>query len=89
MPFSIDHLERECVKEADRFCDAMRQFLREQRPKGAVLGLWGGIDSSVTAAAGPTRAQVEDAFNDIDTSRCTTRYQHLKPILMEEIVRAG
>jgi NAD+ synthase len=36
--------------ECGRIADAMRRQLREMRRKGVVLGLSGGIDSSVTAA---------------------------------------
>ncbi len=43
----------------------------------------------VAAATGLTRAEVEHAFKDIDTKRSTTRYQHLKPVLLEEIVHVG
>jgi NAD+ synthase len=50
MAFSKDDLKLDCAKEADRIGDAIRRFLRDTRRKGVVLGLSGGIDSSVTAA---------------------------------------
>ena len=43
----------------------------------------------VAAAAGLTVAQVEYAFKDIDTKRSTTRYQHMRPVLVEEILDVG
>ncbi|MDB5104053.1 MAG: nadE [Fibrobacteres bacterium] len=50
MAFTKAALDLDCAKEADRIGDAMRSQLRESRRKGLVLGLSGGIDSSVTAA---------------------------------------
>ena len=50
MPFSIDSLRIDCALEADRIGDMLRRMLRETHRKGIVLGLSGGIDSSVTAA---------------------------------------
>lgn len=50
MAFSKDNLKLDCATEADRIGEAMRKQLRELRRKGVVLGLSGGIDSSVTAA---------------------------------------
>ncbi len=49
MPFSKDELRLDCSAEADRIAQAMRRQLREIRRKGLVVGLSGGIDSSVTA----------------------------------------
>jgi NAD+ synthase len=43
----------------------------------------------VAEAAGLTPAQVEHAFKEIDTKRSTTRYQHLRPLLVEEITHVG
>ncbi len=50
MAFSRDVLRLDCAAEADRIGEAMRRQLREIRRRGVVLGLSGGIDSSVTAA---------------------------------------
>ena len=43
----------------------------------------------VAMAAGLTAAQVAHAFDDIDAKRNATRYQHLKPVLLEEVVNVG
>ncbi|MDB5049855.1 MAG: synthetase [Fibrobacteres bacterium] len=50
MAFSKENLALDRPKEADRIGDAMRRQLKEMRRKGLVLGISGGIDSSVTAA---------------------------------------
>jgi NAD+ synthase len=50
MPFDKAALEIDCASEAQRIGDTVRRQLREIRRKGMVLGLSGGIDSSVTAA---------------------------------------
>lgn len=50
MTFSKEVLHLDCAAEADRISEAMRRQLREIRRRGVVLGLSGGIDSSVTAA---------------------------------------
>jgi NAD+ synthase len=50
MPFSKDALRIDCSLEADRIGETMREQLRRLRRRGVVLGLSGGIDSSVTAA---------------------------------------
>jgi NAD+ synthase len=50
MVFSKDVLRLDCAAEADRIGESMRRQLREIKRKGVVLGLSGGIDSSVTAA---------------------------------------
>ena len=62
MPFNIDHLKIDCAEEADRIGEAMRLFLRETRRKGVVLGLSGGIDSSVTAALAVRALGAERVF---------------------------
>jgi NAD+ synthase len=49
--FSADTLRIDPMREAERICLAIRdQVLRTLRRRGAVVGLSGGIDSSVTAA---------------------------------------
>ncbi len=49
--FSLDDLTLDAADEADRIVAAIRsQVLRQLRRKGVVVGLSGGIDSSVTAA---------------------------------------
>ena len=49
--FSADALRLDAAVEIDRICDAVRaQVLRGLRKRGVVVGLSGGIDSSVTAA---------------------------------------
>jgi len=60
MTFDKNALHIDCAAEAQRIGDTMRRQLREFRRKGIVLGLSGGIDSSVTAslavrALGPER----------------------------------
>jgi NAD+ synthase len=50
MTFSKDVLRLDCAAEAERIGQTLRQQLREIRRQGLVLGLSGGIDSSVTAA---------------------------------------
>ena len=47
--FSKDILKLDCEKEADKICDQMRKFLsNDLKRRGIVLGISGGIDSSVT-----------------------------------------
>src|SRR5215471_18728532 len=49
--FSADALRIDAAAETDRIAAALReQVLRRLRKRGVVLGLSGGIDSSVTAA---------------------------------------
>jgi NAD+ synthase len=50
MTFSKDVLRLDCAAEVERIGQTMRRQLREIRRQGVVLGLSGGIDSSVTAA---------------------------------------
>lgn len=50
-PFSAEALRIDVTREADRIAAAIReQVLKTLRKRGAVVGLSGGIDSSVTAA---------------------------------------
>ena len=50
-PFTSDVLKLDAECECERIVTSLRQtVLRDQRRKGAVLGLSGGIDSSVVAA---------------------------------------
>ena len=45
-----------------------------------------GVDpSTVAQAIGLKPEQIEKVYGDIDTKRATTRYLHLKPLLMEEV----
>jgi NAD+ synthase len=45
-----------------------------------------GIEPSVVASAiGLLPEQVQKVYHDIDTKRATTRYLHMKPLLMEEV----
>ena len=50
MAFDKNALRIDCEAESDRIVDAIRRQVRQIRRKGVVLGLSGGIDSSVTAA---------------------------------------
>jgi NAD+ synthase len=50
-PFSKDVLLLDCEKETDMICSRIRQLFSEQlKRRGVVLGISGGIDSSVTLA---------------------------------------
>jgi NAD+ synthase len=49
-PFSAGLLRLDCEKEADRIAEAIRAYLMSVRRKGVIIGLSGGIDSSVTLA---------------------------------------
>ena len=45
-----------------------------------------GMEPSVVASAIDLLAeQVQKVYDDIDTKRATTRYLHMKPLLMEEV----
>jgi NAD+ synthase len=47
--FSKDILKLDCEKEANKICDQIRKFLsNDLKRRGIVLGISGGIDSSVT-----------------------------------------
>jgi NAD+ synthase len=45
----------------------------------------GVAPEALAAATGLQAEQVQKVYDDIDTKRSTTRYLHLKPLLMEEI----
>jgi NAD+ synthase len=52
-PFSPDVLKLDAEKEADQICQRLRECLAQQlKRRGLVVGLSGGIDSSVTVALG-------------------------------------
>jgi NAD+ synthase len=44
---------------------------------------------AVAAAAGLSAEQVKNAYADIDNKRRTTRYQHLRPLVVEPIPEIG
>jgi len=48
--FGSDSLTIDAAKETARICEAIRAYLAENRRKGAVIAMSGGIDSSVCAA---------------------------------------
>ncbi|NLE01996.1 MAG: NAD(+) synthase, partial [Fibrobacter sp.] len=49
--FSKEVLKLDCEKETDKICRQMRSILSEQlKRRGIVVGISGGIDSSVTLA---------------------------------------
>jgi len=49
-----------------------------------------GIDpAQVARAAGLTREQVDHVYRDIDNKRSTTRYLHLKPLLVADVPEVG
>jgi len=51
-----------------------------------LFGKNNGVEPSVVASAiGLKPEQVEKVYEDIDRKRATTRYLHMKPLLMEEI----
>ena len=52
-PFSPDVLKIDAEKETDKICSRLREGMAKQlKRRGLVLGLSGGIDSSVTVALG-------------------------------------
>lgn len=86
MPFSPDVLRLDAVAEVERIASAMSRQLRQLRRKGVVVGLSGGIDSSVTAALaalalGPERVLgvcMPEADSDPDSLRLGRQLaQHL------------
>ncbi len=50
MPFNKDSLKIDAAKETDRLCEAIVRQTRKFMKKGAVVGISGGIDSSVVVA---------------------------------------
>lgn len=50
MTFFKDVLKIDCVNEADRICDFIRQQVLRLHRDGAIIGLSGGIDSALSAA---------------------------------------
>ena len=50
MAFDESALKLDCAAEVTRIGGVLRQYLRETRRRGVVLGLSGGVDSAVTAA---------------------------------------
>ncbi len=49
-PTAVDLLAIDCAAETERISASLRSYLQENRRRGLVLGLSGGIDSTVTAA---------------------------------------
>jgi NAD+ synthase len=47
---ATDYLALDCAAETERIASALRAYLKSVRRRGIVLGLSGGIDSTVTAA---------------------------------------
>lgn len=62
MSFGPDSLKIDCEREAARIGEVIKCTLRETRRKGIVLGLSGGIDSSVTAALAVRALGAERVF---------------------------
>ena len=62
MSFGPDSLKIDCEREAVRIGEVLKRTLRETRRKGIVLGLSGGIDSSVTAALAVRALGAERVF---------------------------
>jgi len=60
--FSADALAIDAAAETERIVDAMRTQLRSLRKRGLVLGLSGGIDSSVCAALAAKAVGPEKVF---------------------------
>ena len=55
-----------------------------------LYGMNHGLDAATVAeAAGLSESQVLLAYKDIETKRSTTRYGHLKPLLVEDIPDVG
>ncbi|MBN2424900.1 MAG: NAD(+) synthase [Calditrichaceae bacterium] len=50
MPFSKNDIKIDPAKETDRIVQQLRQYARNYRKQGAVIGISGGIDSSVCLA---------------------------------------
>jgi NAD+ synthase len=60
--FTADILKLDAAAETERIVEQMRSLLRQLRRRGAVLGLSGGIDSSVSAALAARALGPEKVF---------------------------
>ena len=102
-PFSLDDLRIDAEAETDRICTAVRdQVFRRLRRKGVVLGLSGGIDSSVTAALcvralGPERVlglympERDSSADSLDLGRLLAEHLRIEGVLedVSEILEAA
>jgi NAD+ synthase len=62
VPYSVDTLAIDAEAETQRVVDALRSQLRGMRKRGLVLGLSGGIDSSVSAALAVKAVGAKNVF---------------------------
>ncbi|WP_140627411.1 NAD(+) synthase [Methylibium rhizosphaerae] len=62
MTFDSNALKLDAAAEAERIGEAMRRQVRDLRRKGIVVGISGGIDSSVTAALAARALGAERVF---------------------------
>jgi NAD+ synthase len=79
--FSADALRIEAPAEADRICAWIRQTVRDMRKRGVVVGLSGGIDSSVVGALAVRALGAGNVFGlmmpEADSSADTNRLGQL------------
>lgn len=61
-PFSADHLAIDAEAEVERIVTALRAQLRTMKKRGLVLGLSGGIDSSVSLALAAKAVGASNVF---------------------------
>ena len=61
-PSATDLLALDCAAETGRIATAIRHYLQKNRRRGIVLGLSGGIDSTVTAALAVRAVGAERVF---------------------------